>query len=99
MYVQKVDATFIIKCTIVLNVCMNLLVLSSYQITASTRMWLEYCSEATASSDSVEFDNLISCFSITHASEPEVPRRPVPLRFLIKDSHASSNIPSTPLLS
>ena len=77
---------------------MNLLVLSAYQITASTRMWLEYCSEATASSDSVEFDNLKSRFNIIHASEPGVPRKLVPLRFLIKVSHSSSNIPATPLL-
>jgi hypothetical protein len=80
MYVQKVDAMFVIQCKIVLNVYMNLLVLSSYQITASTRMLLGFCSEATGSSDSVEFDNHKSYFNIIHASEPEVPRRPVPFR-------------------
>jgi len=42
---------------------MNFLVLSSYQITVSTRMWLGYCSQATGSSYSVEFDNLKSCFN------------------------------------
>lgn len=78
---------------------MNLLVLSSYQITASTTVWLGYCSEATGSTDRVEFDNLKSCFNIIHSSETEVPRRPVPLRFLIKVLHASCNIPPTPLLS
>lgn len=78
---------------------MNFLVLSSYQITALIRMWRGYCSEATGSRDSVEFDNLKFCFNIIHACEPEVPRIPVPLRFLIKVSHASSNIPPTQLLS